>query len=169
MRYSFIFIFLIISIIAPALRANPASIPSQLEQFQKTGSCVGCDLSEANLSWSNHNNANLSSALLVKIYLNYAAVNSSNFSHAQIMYANLRDTQASGSNFSAADLTGADLSYANLSSANLSDANLNNANFTYADLARAVVSEKQLTMVKSLSCTIMPDGTRHKADNGGMC
>jgi len=163
-------ITLLLSVIIPiTTTAEQPYIPSQLEHFEKTGTCVGCDLSEANLAWSKHNDANLSQALLVKIALNYAAFNSANFSHAQIMYANLRDLQASGSNFSSADLTGSDLSYANLSSANLIEASFTNANLANADLARAFVTEKQLAAAKSLSCAIMPDGTRHAADDGRSC
>jgi uncharacterized protein YjbI with pentapeptide repeats len=168
-RHIDLFVF-ILSMMLPvfAMAAKPY-IPSQLEHFIQTGSCVGCDLSEASLDWTNHNDANLNQALLVKICLSHASFNSANFSHAKIMYATLRSLQASGSNFNAADLTASDLSYANLSSANLLEANLTGVNLANADLAWAIVTEKQLARTQSLSCAIMPDGSRHAPDTGRSC
>jgi uncharacterized protein YjbI with pentapeptide repeats len=159
-------IFLLATTVS-AVNANPTYIPSQLEQFEKTGICIGCDLSEANLN--SHNNANLTNALLVKANITRSTFYTSNFSGAQMMYANLYNLKASGSNFNSTNLTGANLSSANLSSCDFSGAILSQADLSNADLARANISVHQLASAKSLSCAIMPDGTRHLSDTGSRC
>ena len=151
------------------VNAEMTAIPSHLDQFKKTNICIGCDLSEANLNFSHHDNANLSQALLAKADLNYADFNSSNFSNAQIMYAHLRWLQASGSNFTSANLSGSHFSNSNLTSSNFANAILTGADFSNANLARAIVSKEQLASARSLSCTILPDGSRHTADSGNSC
>src|SRR5579862_4673454 len=107
-------IFVMITTVSAMVNAKPAYIPAQLEQFEKTGNCVSCDLSEANLT--SHNNANLFNALLVKANLATNTFYTSNFNSAQLMYAHLYRFKASGSRFNSANFTGADLTYANLSS-----------------------------------------------------
>lgn len=149
--------------------AEMTAIPSHLDQFKKTNICVGCDLSEANLNYSHHDNANLSQTLLSKADLGNADFNSSNFCNAQIMYASLRWLQASGSNFTSTNLSGSDFSHSNLTSSNFTDAILTGANFSNANLARAIISKEQLASSKSLSCAILPDGSRHQADSGNSC
>ena len=86
-----------------AVNAKPAYILSQLEQFKKTGICIGCDLSEANLR--SHNNANLTNALLVKANLTGKEFYTSNFNDAQMMHAHLYSFKASGSNANSTKLT----------------------------------------------------------------
>lgn len=157
-----LFILLTISSYATA----SSYIPTQLEQFKKTEVCIGCDLSEADLSFEHHNNANLSNALLVKATLSGSAFNVGNFSRAEMMYANLSDLQASAGNFTSANLTGSNFTRANLSSADFKGANVVGVNFSDANLARATISQEQLAKTKTLSCAIMPDGTRHAADKG---
>ncbi len=142
-------------------------IPADLEQFEKTGKCIGCDLSEVGLN--SHDNADLSNALLIRANLAYIHLYASNFSHAQMMYANLDNLKASGSNFESANLTGASLRSVNFSSCNLTAVNFTNADLSYADLARANVNIDQLATAKSLHCTIMPDGSRHAPDQGKSC
>ncbi|MHB1949493.1 MAG: pentapeptide repeat-containing protein [Gammaproteobacteria bacterium] len=160
------FYTLVLSILLTVSSYATAStyIPTQLEQFKKTEVCIGCDLSEADICFEHHNNANLSNALLVRTSLAGAAFNVSNFSRAEMMYANLSDLQASASNFTSANLTGSNLTRANLSSADFKGANLVGVNFTDANLARATISLEQLAKAKTLSCAIMPDGTRHASD-----
>jgi uncharacterized protein YjbI with pentapeptide repeats len=160
-------IFLMTTIISTMTNAKPVYIPAQLDQFEKTGICVGCDLSEAHLR--SHSNANLSNALIVKADLSFTSFYTSNFSGAQMMYAHLYSFKASGSNFNSTNLTGADLSNANLSSCDFTGSILAQADLSDANLARATISDSQLASVKSLSCTIMPNGERHPADPGSRC
>jgi len=151
------------------INAEMTAIPSHLAQFEKTNICIGCDLSEANLIYTHHDNANLSQALLTKANLGSADFHSSNFSNAQIMYANLGWLHASGSNFTSTNLSGSNLSYSNLTSSNFTDAILAGADFSNTNLARAIISKEQLASTRSLSCAILPDGTRHTADSGNSC
>jgi len=160
---------LLISVISTKADARMAYIPAQLEQFEKTGICVGCDLSEASFYSHSHDNANLTNSLLVKADFTYAHFYTSNFSNAQMMYANFYEFKASGSDFSSANLTGVNFRNANLSSCNFTGAILNQADLSYADLARANISENQLASAKSLSCAIMPDGTKHASDPETHC
>lgn len=165
----FIMLFLLVHAVSLTAYAKFTYIPSHLNHFNKTGECDGCDLSEANLCWSVHNSANLHMALLVKSNLSYSDFYTSNFSSAQMMYSFLYSIKASGSNFTSTNLTGSDLGYANLSSCNFAGATLTGVNLARADLARAIISSEQLASVKSLSCTIMPDGSRHASDDGKEC
>ncbi|OGT37891.1 MAG: hypothetical protein A3F12_07125 [Gammaproteobacteria bacterium RIFCSPHIGHO2_12_FULL_38_14] len=142
-------------------------IPLDLEQFQKTGVCVGCDLSEASLS--SHDNANLEQSLLVKVSMEYGHFYTSNFSYAQMMFATLDNAKFSGSKFVFTDLTGADFHYANLSSCDFTGANLAGANLDYADLVRARISDEQLAQAISLNCTLLPDGRQHPRNDGKPC
>jgi uncharacterized protein YjbI with pentapeptide repeats len=91
-------IFISSFIITSSTYAKPSYIRSDLEQFNKTGACVNCDLSEVRLD--SHDGANLSGALLVRADLSWFGPHHfyvSNFSHAQLMYANLDRVKASGS------------------------------------------------------------------------
>lgn len=82
-----------------------AADPSALQQLTSTRSCVGCDLSDANLAgWtlpkSNLGGSNLSGASLYK----------ANLAQANLTSANLQDADLSGANLLAAvgaDFTGA--------------------------------------------------------------
>lgn len=144
-------------------------IPSNYEQFENTGICINCDLSEASFIFHKHNGGNLEGSLLVKSEFDNAAFNSFNFNNTQLMYANLSWVQASGSQFKNADLTGADMSYGNFSSSDFSGANMKGADLRKSDLVRAIISNEQLQSVKSLSCAILPDGTQHVPDSGTTC
>lgn len=144
-------------------------IPEQLEQFEKTGECVNCDLSGAYLSGHSHNSSNLSGALLVKASLSNTEFYTSKFNGAELMYASFNYTRASGSQFVSANLTGATLVGTNLSSTDFQGAVVTDANFENAILARSNITKEQLASAKSLSCAIMPDGTRHESDSGSPC
>jgi uncharacterized protein YjbI with pentapeptide repeats len=78
-----------------------------------------------------------------------ANLSQANLRKARLEHSNLSQTNLSGANLSGADLSGADLSGANLSEANLREAN---------------ITDEQLSGVRSLSGTIMPDGARRTVD-----
>ena len=107
---------------------------TDVEIFQTTGSCPGCDLSGAFLDavkaeGGDNWNVNLRDASLYRINLNL-----SNLSGADLGGANLR----------LSSLKGADLSYASLYGADLTDASLLGAN---------------TTGVRTDAFTTCPDGT----------
>lgn len=95
---------------------------SDVKMLLSTGSCVGCDLSKANLSGASLRNANLSRA-----NLSGALLNTANLTAATLASANL---------------TSANLTYANLFAADLFDANLTNANLSSANLTSAMENAK---------------------------
>ena len=94
--------------------------PADVEIFQTTGSCPGCDLSGAFLDavkaeGGDNWNVNLRDASLYRVNLNLS---------------NLSGADLSGTNLRLSSLKGADLSYASLYGADLTDASLVGANTT---------------------------------------
>lgn len=83
-----------------------------LDTIRLTNNCSQCNLSGANLSWSDFSGANLQ--------------------RTSLSGANLHRTDLSGANLSRANLRNANLSRADLSGANLSDASLDGADLTWA-------------------------------------
>ncbi|MFZ2314537.1 MAG: pentapeptide repeat-containing protein [Gammaproteobacteria bacterium] len=147
--------------------ASAAYIPADLEKFEKTHSCVGCDLSEVKLTWGDYSSADFTNALLVKATL-CADFYTTNFTGARLMYSHIH-IQASGSNFSGADLTGASLINSNFTSSNFKGAKLTGADLTDTNLASTNLTPEQLASAESLSCAILPDGSQHAPDSGRAC
>lgn len=147
--------------------AGATYIPGDLDRFEKTHTCIGCDLSEVKLTWGDYSSANFTNALLVKATL-CADFYTTNFSGAKLMYSHIH-IQGSGSNFSRANLTGASIINSNLTSSDFSGAILTGVDFTDTNLAGTNITKEQLASTKSLSCTILPDGTQHEPDNGRAC
>ena len=79
---------------------------SDLKKLKNTKKCIKCDLSGANLQYTNLSGSNLNKANLSKANLSKANLNKANLSETNLNKANLRR----------ADLTGADLRNANLKS-----------------------------------------------------
>lgn len=147
--------------------AAAAYIPADLEKFEKTHSCIGCDLSEVKLTWGDYSSADFTNSLLVKATL-CADFYTTNFSGARLMYSHIH-IQASGSNFAGADLTGASMINSNFTSSNFKGAKLTGADLTDTNLAGTNLTPEQLASTQSLSCAILPDGTRHAPDSGRAC
>lgn len=87
-------------------------------KLKALGSCIGCDLS----------NANYSGADLSGVDLWRANVSGANFRGADLSGVDLWNADLRGANFSGADLSYADLRLTNLRNTNLSGANLTGAN-----------------------------------------
>jgi uncharacterized protein YjbI with pentapeptide repeats len=101
--------------------------PEQLEQFERTNKCSGCDLSGAQLSL-NHSQAVLDNANLSGIY--FIRPIGINFSQGLLTNANLSGAYLVSANFSQANLSGAHFDGAQLNGANFYGAkgvNLKNA------------------------------------------
>ena len=112
---------LVVGSLAASAQAKSLFNPAQLEQFEKTNQCSGCDLSYARFSDGNHSGAVLNDANLSNTAIK-GSPGSMNFSAANLRNANLSGSYLDFSNFSNADLTGAhfdgaDISYANFSGA----------------------------------------------------
>jgi uncharacterized protein YjbI with pentapeptide repeats len=129
-----------------------------LQWFKLWFTCVSCDLSHANLSWTIWNNiwtgggVNLSKANLSYANLEGVQMENANLSHANLSNANLNLADLDGSDFSYADLTGAGgngafmpytsfykatLSHVYFSGADMSNSSLWEANLSYAKLSNA--------------------------------
>ena len=106
---------------------------------------IRLDLSLANLSGKNLNEANVSDVDLSGANLSCAGLRRANLSDANLIGANLSGTIFALANLSGADLSGADLSGANLIGANLSDANLSRADLSGAGLRLANLSDADLS------------------------
>ena len=85
-----------------------------LAKLKATKNCLGCDLTQANLTGADLSNANLTGAKLHK---------------ANLHGTNLTKTDLTGAALNGADLTGAKLESANLTGARLYRANLTGAIF----------------------------------------
>lgn len=107
-----------------------------ITQLKTTKSCIGCDLTKADLRWANVYAAELGGA-------------------ANLVDANMDRSDFSGANLFGANLEGAKLRHANFTGANLSWASLIAADLTGAELGGA-------RLAGAIFCaTIMPDGTRN--------
>lgn len=133
-------------------------IPSQLDQYDKTGICTNCDLSEARLQ--SKDNVNLSYSILTRTSLSYNHHYTSNFSHTNFIEADLYGIKASASNFESANLSYASLVSANFSSCDFTNAKLTGADLTNANLINAKITKEQLASAKSIKGAILPDGTK---------
>ena len=86
---------------------------SDLKKLRDTKKCIKCDLSGANLQFTN------------------------------LSGANLQFTNLSGANLNKANLSGANLNKANLNKAILSETNLNKANLRRSDLTGADLTDRK--------------------------
>jgi uncharacterized protein YjbI with pentapeptide repeats len=143
--------------------------PDQLEQFNKTGICPGCDLSRTHIDFYNSNHVNLENAILTEATLDYSKFPNGSFNGAHLLSASLIGGNFSGSSFRQSNLTDANLYNSNFSRSDFTGANLNEANFSHTVLIAAKITQEQLATIKSLSCAIMPDGTRHAPDKDNHC
>ena len=146
------------------LEVEKVDLEVLIVELQKNKSCVGCDLSGANLSGlflenvnlekANLQGANLESARLTGANLNNAQLENANLTNvnlsnaklenSQLQKANLRSAGLFRANLKGANLKNVNLSGASLRQANLSGANLENANF-YTDWNRATLTGANLS------------------------
>lgn len=134
-------------------------------KWRKENPSITPDLSKADLSKRDLQNANLSEADLTKTHLTDANLIDANLRGANLGEAFLLSANLSGANLKKAKLTGANLAFtwcfetdfggqnlsgvnfqgAYLHEANLSNANLSNANLSYANLTNAILNGATLT------------------------
>ena len=134
---------------------------SDLKKLRDTKKCIKCDLSGANLQFTNLSGANLqftnlSGANLNKANLNKAILSETNLNKANLRRSDLTGADLTGANLNKAKLTGADLtgailggailkdsilSWAKLVDANLTGADLRGANLTGTNLKNANLTE----------------------------
>lgn len=110
-----------------------AADPADVEDFLATGSCPGCDLSEAFLD-------------------------TVDASGGDLWNARLKNSSLYRANLELANLSGADLTGANLRKASLKGADLRQAKLVKADLTDALFDFADLTGAHTNETTICPDG-----------
>lgn len=159
-------------------------IDSPIRQLQQSKSCIGCNLTkaelwranlvnanlkgaylgEANLGEANLGHANLEYAVLERANLEAASLAQANLEGADLNQAILKNTYSQGANFTNASLKGAvlneanlvnsDMNKASLESANFSKADLKNSNLQSASLAEANLSDANLEGVNLLEANL---------------
>ena len=119
---------------------------SDLKKLRDTKKCIKCDLSGANLQFTNLSGANLQFTNLSGANLNKANLNKEILIETNLNKANLRRSDLTGSDLTGAILGGAILkdsilSWAKLVDANLTGADLRGANLTGTNLKNANLTE----------------------------
>ena len=127
LRYIFLSVF--------ALLLLTACGGTDLDKLIKTGECLECDLTGADLTNADLTEANLGNADLTEANLGSADLYEADLSRANLTRANLR-----GADLRWVDLTGADLTEANLIGASLAGASLTEADLTGANLTEAALT-----------------------------
>ncbi len=136
--------------------------PTELEQYQKTGICEKCNLSDADVAYSSAADLQGSditqSTLVGQVYMQ-----NSNFSYVIATDSNLSafHTDLSGSNFTGAELGNAEFGLDDLSNCNFTNADLKGAVMTGANLTNAIMSDAQIEELANDCDAIMPDGVTH--------
>jgi uncharacterized protein YjbI with pentapeptide repeats len=116
-KLSILVALLSLNCVVVSAHANVQYNVKQLEQFETTNKCSGCDLSSVSTFQSaNHSGAVLDNANLSSIV--YMQGPGFNLSNANLQNANLSGAYLPGCNFSEADMTGARLDGASLEYAN---------------------------------------------------
>ncbi|MBA3536657.1 MAG: pentapeptide repeat-containing protein [Tatlockia sp.] len=181
-------IYFLLLISMPVI-AKPNYSTEDRDQFFQTNSCIKCDLTGVDFTYTRHKNAMLENARLmysafthskfdesnfVGAYFTksegyYAQFRNSNFTSAHLNYVHFYFNELSGSNFIKADLRNANFTGSNLSSVNFTNANVDGADFTKAILIGSNLSADQISKVKSLKCAILPNGEMSFPVQGQSC
>jgi uncharacterized protein YjbI with pentapeptide repeats len=144
---------------APATAS--AQDAAQIARVQSGQSCSGCNLFQADLSYRDLPDLDLSGSRLRQASLALATMNRTRFDHADLSIANLFGGRFTSASFRNADLTRANLVGAYLGSADLTGANLAGATMSGAELRTARgLTQAQLNMACGDASTHLPPGLR---------
>ena len=153
-------------VICFSANASVRSSPQDEQKFKNTNECIDCDLTQTELSYENHDNANLAGSLMVNARLNGAHFNGANFQNTNFQSVHANQLEARNCNFKNANMSKSDLSWAILADGDFSDADLSGVNFANANLYRAKITSEQLKKAGKLTCAILPDGKVYDNDAG---
>lgn len=152
-----------------------------LKTFEDTNYCQGCDISEARIN-GNHDNGFLLQSYAIRtrfagslykmdfsgsimtyseIYKLFGdALNAqlTNFNKVNLSFANIKYVDMSGVKLIDTNLSNSDFFSVNFSGADFSNANLQGATIKESILIGSNLNEEQLKQIKSIECTIMPNG-----------
>lgn len=140
---------------SPAIAQSPA----QISKVQHGHSCSGCNLFQAELSYSDLSHKNLSGSRLRQASLFAATADGTNFTGADLSVANAAAGRFTHASFQNADLSMSNFTGAYLGYANFKGAKLNGAVFGGANLEGARgLSQAQLNTACGDSATRLPGG-----------
>ncbi len=135
-------------------------VQTDLEKFNATHQCPGCDLSAAtikgNYSSANLKNANLSESQFAGDF------SQTNFSKANLSNTSFIGASMSEAKFNHALLLNTDLSVTDLSLSDFTDAQVIGVNFAAANLYGAKITPEQLAKARSVCGATLPDGSTGK-------
>lgn len=155
-----------------------------LTTFSETNYCQGCDISNATIS-KDHDNGSLINSFAIKTqfrshlyqmdfsgsimtYCEMRKFNSilraqqANFDKVNLSYSNIVEVDFSKANFSDVNLSESDFKGVNFSEVDFTNANLQGVTLRNVILIGSNITEAQLNKVKSIECTVMPDGTLNR-------
>ncbi|GBF57312.1 secreted effector protein PipB2 [Candidatus Phycosocius bacilliformis] len=144
-----------VAVSAPALAQNAA----QIDRVKGGQSCSGCNLFQADLSYSDLSRRNFSGSRLRQSEMSLATADGANFSRADLSIANLYGVRATGASFARTNLERAVLVGGYFSGANFAGANLTGANLSGAEMAGARgLTQTQLSKACGDATTTLPRG-----------
>ncbi len=178
-NYKSVTLFILMSL-SFSSQAKILADADDLKTFTETNYCQGCDLSGA-VIYQAHDNGFLLNSYAIKTkfegslykmnfsgsimtYSKYGhlfqtlGIQESNFDKVNLNYSSFDNADLSGTNLSDVNLSNSDLNHVNLSGVNFTNANLSNVNIHNSILIGANLTPAQLEQVKSIECTIMPNG-----------
>ncbi len=157
LNISFLFLLALIQNVS---FANLKYDPNDLDKFNSTNQCIGCDLSNSTLS-GNHSKAILQSSNLTSSVI-FNTFSQSDFTYVNGSHGSWSSTNFSYANFSNAILNATKFTWADLEFSNFSNAVVMGADFSQADLYGAKITSDQLATAASVCNAIFPDGTKGK-------
>ena len=150
-------------LIAIGLIAAPAAAQnaSQIKTAKAGKSCAGCNLFQADFSYSENQSMDLSRARLRQANLSLATFDSVNFSGVNLSVANMFGARFTRCDFSAADLSRSTAVGTYFGRSSLTDANLSDTNLSGADLSLSKgLTQSQLDQACGDKSTRLPQGLR---------
>lgn len=156
-----IFLFFALFLLSPPSFANVRYSPAQLQQFETTGSCQNCDLTDVTFLFVNagvQSPFNLEGANLSGSFINTRNNTLSNFSGITAVNTSFSNNCYSQANFKNAILIDANFMNSNLTYSDFTGANVTGVSFADSDLYGAKGID--FSSVASVCGAIMPDGSK---------
>lgn len=159
---------------------------TDLKTFSEKNYCQGCDISNAEINEDHDNGALLNSFAIktefkgsfhkmdfsgsimtyCKVYswIKTISAQEANFNKVNLSYAHIEQTDLSGSQFTDVNLSNTDFYNVNLSDVDFTNANLQDVTIKNSILIGANLSDDQMEQIKSIRCSIMPNGEMNTKD-----
>lgn len=153
----FLSILIALAVGAPALAQNA----SEIARVQSGHSCSGCNLFQADLSYRDLRDLDLSGSRLRQSNLSLAIMDGSRFDGANMSIANMFGARFVGASFRNTNLSDAVLVGTYFNASNMAGANLTGANLSGAYLSDVRgLTQRQLDQACGDADTLLPPGLR---------